>query len=167
MDERNFEYRTGRTQPQKSSRGLIAALLICVIFLSGLVSVLGLMNIRLLNLLKQQDTAAPVAFSGGENTPSNTDDAPSVALEGMQVQELPDLYRQLSGLPEGLYISHVQQNSPSYILGIAPGDILVQVEATPVSTLETLQALTDSRDQIQIIVFREGQQLPFTLTLTQ
>ena len=167
MDERNFEYRTGRTQPQKSNRGLIAVLLICVIFLSGLVSVLGLMNIRLLNLLKQQDTGAPVAFSGGEGSHEIADDAPSLTLGGMQVQELPDLYRQLSGLPEGLYISHVQAGSHAHTLGIVPGDVLVCVDATPISTLDTLQPLTEERDRVQITVFREGKQLPFTLTLTQ
>ena len=166
MDERNFEYRTGRTQPQKSSRGLIAVLLICVIFLSGLVSVLGLMNIRLLNLLKQQDTLAPVTFSGGENRPESTDDTPAVSLAGMQVQELPDLYRQLNDLPEGLYISHVQQDSHAHAQGIAPGDILMQVDTTPISTLSALQSLTETRDRIRITVFREGRQLPFTLTLT-
>ncbi len=167
MDERNFEYRTGRTRPQKSRSGLIAALLICVIFLSGLVSVLGLMNIRLLNLLKQQDTAAPVAFSGGDNSPEISDDAPSATLEGMQVQELPDLYRQLSGLPEGLYICHVQQGSHAHTLGIVPGDVLVCVDTSPISKLDDLQPLTEERDRVQITVFREGKQLPFTLTLTQ
>ena len=167
MDERNFEYRTGRTQPQKSSRGMIAVLLICVIFLSGLVSVLGLMNIRLLNLLKQQDAGAPVAFSGGESSHERADDAPVATLGGMQVQELPDLYRQLSGLPEGLYICHVQQGSHAHTLGIVPGDVLIQIDTTRVSRLEALQPLTEERDRVQITVFREGKQLPFTLTLTQ
>ena len=35
MDEQYFEYRTGETHPRKNSRGLIAFLLICVIFLCG------------------------------------------------------------------------------------------------------------------------------------
>ena len=55
MDEQQFEYRTGRTEPQKKHNGLIAFLLILVIFLSGLVSVLGILNIHLFRLLETQD----------------------------------------------------------------------------------------------------------------
>ena len=56
MDERNYKnrdpwepgmYETGRTRPPKSHGGLIALLLVIVIFLCGLVSVLGMMNVRL------------------------------------------------------------------------------------------------------------------------
>lgn len=46
-------YGTGRTQPPKSHGGLIAVLLILIIFLTGLVSVLGLMNIRMFRQLRQ------------------------------------------------------------------------------------------------------------------
>lgn len=50
-------YGTGHTKPPKSHGGLIAVLLILVIFLSGLVTMLGLMNIRMfrqLNTMKQE-----------------------------------------------------------------------------------------------------------------
>ena len=40
-------YQTGSTQPPKNRGGLMAVLLILVIFLAGLTSVLGIMNIRL------------------------------------------------------------------------------------------------------------------------
>ena len=50
--EEHFEYRTGRTDPAKSRRGLIAILLILVIFLGGLVSVLSILNIHLFRRLK-------------------------------------------------------------------------------------------------------------------
>ena len=38
-------YGTGRTQPPKNRGGAVTVLLILVIFLSGLVTVLGIMNI--------------------------------------------------------------------------------------------------------------------------
>ena len=41
------KYETGRTKPPKSHTGLIAVLLVVVIFLSGLVSFLGVLNVRL------------------------------------------------------------------------------------------------------------------------
>ena len=41
------KYETGRTKPPKNYRGIIAVLLVVVIFLSGLVSFLGVLNVKL------------------------------------------------------------------------------------------------------------------------
>ena len=48
------KYETGRTRPPKSHNGLIAILLVVVIFLSGLVSFLGVLNVKLFAQLKAQ-----------------------------------------------------------------------------------------------------------------
>ena len=48
------KYETGRTNPPKSHHGLIAVLLVVVIFLSGLVSFLGVLNVRLFAQLQAQ-----------------------------------------------------------------------------------------------------------------
>ncbi len=59
-------YGTGNTQPPKSYGGLIAALLVVVIFLSGIVSALGLLNIRLfreLNQMNEEIDSLPISFS--------------------------------------------------------------------------------------------------------
>ena len=47
-------YGTGRTHPPKNHGSAVAVLLVIVIFLSGVVSVLGIMNIKLFTQLKQQ-----------------------------------------------------------------------------------------------------------------
>ena len=62
--EQNF-YQTGSTRPPKSYRGLIAALLVLVIFLGGIVSALGLLNIRLFKQVSEQTLQEddPVSFS--------------------------------------------------------------------------------------------------------
>ena len=60
MDQRKYNnhpwddriYGTGRTQPRKNHGGLIAFLLILVILLSGIVGILGTMNIKLFAQLK-------------------------------------------------------------------------------------------------------------------
>lgn len=49
-------YGTGSTMPPKSHQGIIALLLILVIFLSGIVSVLGFLNIRLFQQLSLQQS---------------------------------------------------------------------------------------------------------------
>ena len=58
------KYETGRTNPPKSHNGLIAILLVVVIFLSGLVSFLGVLNVKLFAELKAQpkDEEEPVSF---------------------------------------------------------------------------------------------------------
>lgn len=68
-------YRTGSTQPPKNHRGLIAVLLVAVILLCGIVSVLGVMNIRLFRQVNtpDADNSLPIMFS------NNTENAfPSI-----------------------------------------------------------------------------------------
>ena len=77
-------YETGRTRPPKSHNGLIAVLLVVVIFLSGLVSFLGLLNVRLFAQLKEmpEKEENPVSFVSEE-------DAPEQVLEMMEPTETP------------------------------------------------------------------------------
>ena len=58
------KYETGRTKPPKSHTGLIAVLLVVVIFLSGLVSFLGVLNVRLFAQLQAmpEKEEEPVSF---------------------------------------------------------------------------------------------------------
>ena len=51
----NWEYGTGRTDPPKNRTGLMAVLLILVIFLTGIVTVLGVLNIRLFRQLSARE----------------------------------------------------------------------------------------------------------------
>lgn len=64
-------YRTGSTQPPKNHRGLIAVLLVTVILLCGVVSILGVMNIRLFQQVNSEktDNSLPIMFSNeADNT---------------------------------------------------------------------------------------------------
>ena len=72
MDERRHNqrdpwepglYETGRTRPPKSHGGLIALLLVIVIFLGGLVSVLGILNVRLFAQLQDRPSEEEDALS--------------------------------------------------------------------------------------------------------
>ena len=59
-------YGTGRTRPRKSHGGIIALLLILVIFLSGVVAFLSIMNVRLLSRLNdapEEPDNHPMFFS--------------------------------------------------------------------------------------------------------
>ena len=58
-------YQTGASVPERRNRGLVEALLAMVIFLGGISSALGLMNIRLLMKLqqKQEENALPLSIT--------------------------------------------------------------------------------------------------------
>ena len=166
MDEQRNEYRTGRTEPEKKHNGIIAFLLILVIFLGGLASMLGILNIHLFRLLDEQEGTAPVSFApNGEDTASQATDA--LIFAGMTIVEIPALYQTVHDLPAGLYISHVQDNSAAARAGILAGDVLETVAGTPVTSLTALQDLTPSaRGQVTVTVCREGQHNDITLEVT-
>lgn len=70
-------YQTGCTHPPRSHGGIIAVLLVLVIFLGGIASFLGLMNIRLLHAIGQKenpDEDSIVSFSSTNATDSPTTD---------------------------------------------------------------------------------------------
>lgn len=65
-------YQTGATKPNKGQSVVITVLLIAVIFLGGLASALGLMNVRLLSqLVQQQNAVLPVAVDTNPGLASN------------------------------------------------------------------------------------------------
>ena len=73
------KYETGRTSPPKSHNGLIAVLLVVVIFLSGLVSFLGLLNVKLFAQLKSQPEKEEESVSFVSETEET--EVPSVLLD--------------------------------------------------------------------------------------
>ena len=169
MDEQNnqHEYRTGRTQPRKNHSGPVAVLLIAVIFFTGLVSALGLLNIRLfkqMNSLEQN----PICFTpetAQTTDPTDKSNAPSL---GMRFQKISPQYQSIHDLPEGLYISWVRRGSNAAKLGIQVGDVLTTFEGAQVEDPETLRTLLHAHkagDRVEITVFRDGKLYPLTLTV--
>ena len=81
MDERNLHeyeswerdsYETGSTKPPKNRGGLLCVLLVAVVVLGGVVSALGIMNIRLFRQLNEDgEPAASVSFNEGTEFPSD------------------------------------------------------------------------------------------------
>lgn len=86
-------YSTGSTRPPKRSNPLVAVLLCAVIFLGGIASALGLINIQLLLTLQQQlEPTLPIALQTGPSeteasTPGANETEPSVPENALQ--ELP------------------------------------------------------------------------------
>ena len=92
------KYETGRTRPPKSHNGLIAILLVVVIFLSGLVSFLGVLNVKLFAQLKAmpQEEDKSVSFVSDQEhsplAPELTDPTESVPAEMTLAEADPDTF---------------------------------------------------------------------------
>ncbi|MBR5021724.1 MAG: PDZ domain-containing protein [Oscillospiraceae bacterium] len=157
MDEQ-YAYRTGRTDPIKSSRGLITFLLICVIFLGGLVSALSILNIHLFRMLQNTEDT-PLTFSAGEAAQTVEE---SLSLAGMDLQDPDPVYQQLHKLPEGLYVVRVETGSQADKLKIQPGDVVTAVDKTPVSSLEDIKNLLQGKHQLTL--WRAGQKFSLTIS---
>ena len=97
MDERKHNrkdpwepgmYETGRTRPPKSHTGVVAVLLVVVIFLSGLVSFLGVLNVKLFAQLKaqpEQEDKSVSFVSEGEHQDPLVTEATSAAAASQQI----------------------------------------------------------------------------------
>ena len=115
----SWEYGTGSTQPPKSRGGLIAVLLIAVIFLTGIVTVLGILNIRLVRQmgLPLPTREASISFSNAETRPLATDPSePVLAADafGMDLQSVPAVPD--SSAQGQLTLQQIyQQNIPSVV----------------------------------------------------
>ncbi len=65
-------YQTGSTRPPKNHRGLMAFLLIALIFVGGIASALGLLNVQ---LFRKLNTASGSPDNSVHFSPNNTDDS--------------------------------------------------------------------------------------------
>ena len=118
-------YQTGSTQPPKSRGGLIAVLLVLVIFLCGVVTIMTLMNIRLVGLLRSNGEAdySPISFVVPETTLATSSTAP-VSL--MQPKEDDGLYLHTSptsapNCPEtgGMSLQDIYENTINSVVSIS------------------------------------------------
>lgn len=164
-------YQTGRTTPPKSHQGVITFLIILVILLCGIISGLGMMNIRMFRMLEQLNTASTepaVSFYRQEHTPAA--DGVSAPVLGLTGQELTALYQNYYELPQGLYISHITPGSPAERADLRCGDILQAVGGQPISTeTEFLQICENLHggQRITVTVYRDQDTLTLPLTVAE
>lgn len=165
-------YETGVTQPGKSSRGIIAVLLMVVIFLSGVVTALGLMNVHLFRQLQTDSTdqVAPVHFEapaaeGGEAVPYGRMDV------GSQAPELGIWYVFVSGvmndyyeIPQGVMVTSVDARAKA--AGIQSGDIVMGLNGQRVTTEQTLQSALQTcteGENVELVLYRVSQKKEFKI----
>ena len=81
-------YGTGRTTPPKNHGGMLAILLILVIFLSGIVTVLGILNIRMFQQLHRQEKDDLDISFAAEEVEAVEETMPPETTAARQPQEL-------------------------------------------------------------------------------
>ncbi len=117
MDKRNDHYTdwddsvygTGRTEPPKSRGGIIALMLILIIFLCGVITVLGILNIKLFTQLQHRaEEELSISVIAGETT------AETMAVEADTVETMPPEITAETTSPMEL------QQSPASLDNVAP-----------------------------------------------
>lgn len=116
-------YQTGSTKPPKSRGGLVAVLMILVIFLAGLTSILGLMNVHLFSALNAQDGTIPMSLSGNSNTlptgSSHKPSSPNVSLGDVTIQMAPTPENGENNQPaQGLPLQDIYDQSIASVVSI-------------------------------------------------
>ena len=118
-------YGTGPTEPPKEHHGPMALMLILIIFLFGIITVLGILNIRLFQelKLKRQETELSLSFTTEATLPPETEpvNIPAVMAEetpdfsSMQIQQTPQ-GRENIPMEGGLSLQEIYlQNIPSVV----------------------------------------------------
>ena len=89
---------------------------------------------------------------------------------GITGDALSSFYQYYYRLPAGLYITHVAEGSYAEYYGIEPGDILMALEETRITDMDTLNAFLYTHqvgDVVTAVIYRGGQQYSLELTLTE
>ena len=168
-------YQTGSTQPPKSHNSLIAILLVLVILLSGIVSVLGLMNIHLFRtLMNRQEEDDALAFESapseaplalGQYAPASVGGRTAIGISG---QDISPFHADFYQVPQGIYVTDVISESDAFAQGLRPQDIILAFDGNRTTDCTSLKALLDARlpgDRVSLTVYRKGSQLELTITL--
>lgn len=175
MDWEPNTYQTGFTAPPKKYSGLVAVLLVLVVFLSGLVSLLGLMNFRLFSdLYEEQMDEVPVSIKEGVSP--DTQDLEEVAPSGMVTKiiglagdPVTTVYQQHFQLPEGLFITYVEEGTSAQKQGIRVGDVLTHLENIKITDEAQIQQFLEDRpigDTFEAVVYRRDTNTHLTVHLT-
>ena len=94
-------YGTGPTEPPKERNGPMALMLILIIFLFGIITVLGILNVRLFQelKLKRQETELSISFNTEATVPPETVPVESVAVAAEEAPDFSAMHLQQS--PKG------------------------------------------------------------------
>lgn len=161
-------YQTGRTEPPKHYRGVIALLLVLVILLSGIATALSFLNFKLYFQLNAQKTTPQVSFSRNEEIaePVYHEEDTILPQLGIGGTIIPAVYQRYYKLPNGFYITQIHAGGQAAQKGLLAGDIVISVNNYPITDGENIQQLIDtlqSGQALELQLYRNGSE--FTTSL--
>ncbi|MBR5529287.1 MAG: PDZ domain-containing protein [Oscillospiraceae bacterium] len=166
-------YETGNTTPPKS-RVLFVFFLVLLIFLGGVVTALGLLNISLWNAFSlKKEEAIPLQFTRREEQPSvvssfGAADPQKSASLGVHTETVSPFICAYYNTPQGVCIPQVPEGSPAYEAGLRPGDLLLSLDDKATPDNESLGKLLKNYtagDPVTLTLFRNGRKVSVKLTL--
>ena len=179
MDGKDYDFRndtgtyqTGRTQPPRHHRGLLAFLIGLVILLSGISTCLSILNLKLYRRLTTEQAVSRVTFfqSQGESLPPE-----EVHEEVRELQEhlgicgmmIPRVYQRFYKLPMGIYVTQVVGGSEAQSKGIVAGDIITALNGTAIqsgSLHDLFEVCPEEGETVELTLYRADAELTLQLT---
>ena len=139
------EYRTGSTVFNPLSSLFTAGVLVLAVITAVLLS--GALWLLQAEPLSSQKSLAVLNLPEGTRAPVDSlymeGEVVTCADLGFTCQGISDFCKKLYSLPMGIYVIHVDTDTPAAKLGILPGDILVRVNEKPLRNPVTLQNSLD------------------------
>ena len=89
---------------------------------------------------------------------------------GITGENLSTLHQHFYHLPAGLYITDVAYNSPAYLCGIEEGDILLSIDDTRITDMDSLKTFLyahEAGDTVTVTIYRNGTTGSATVTLAE
>lgn len=87
---------------------------------------------------------------------------------GIVAGSVPPEAMEMYGLPEGVYVSEVSKGSDALKKGLQVGDVILEVNGTPVTTVAEVNLIKEGLsvgDTLDLTVYREGETLEITIEL--
>ena len=144
-----------------------------VILLCGVVTVLGITNVKLFRILSGQDDSEvlPVFLAGSRSRATSADDASpyeerSVTLSrplGIEGESVPKVHQLYYCLPCGLYVSNIEPEASAFRRGLQPGDIITHVDGFAIEFEEDFTAALSNYapgDLVTLTVYRNANIFP-------
>lgn len=172
-------YQTGPAHPPKGQSAAITALLMALIFLCGLASSFGVMNVHLLlRLAEQSSSELSLSVTSSQNVEPEQDffrnGQRQIAVHqpeqeclqlrlGIQVQDMDSLSCQYWGV-DGLQVLYVTDPASP----LQAGDILTHISLHELTSTEQLCQFVEqlcSGQTVQMQILRSGQKMSITVTV--
>ena len=174
-------YETGSTCPPKSRGSLAAVLLVVTIVLCGIITVMGIMNIRLFQLLlSTQGQQAKESLQLIQQDSTLSHPTQNAVTEETENQEIPvrlglvcvtvsTFDRQYYLLPEGCLVVDVRQDTPAALGDIRVGDVILSIDGQAVPTAQELRRLMQAclpGGTVEVQLYRSFDDREMTVQIT-